>query len=146
MVADIPSLILISVAFVVAFNHYIDSENSSTIVYGSALYWQIALVGYSFLATAIQPLKRAATSLSTHTKVPVSNASRGSKSGQSSKLRSVSKTRQSRFLTPPPLPSTHSSSRVEGQLDSDSIESHGSQDRIVKKTDVQITYSDDGRA
>ncbi|KAG9944160.1 hypothetical protein KCU85_g8170, partial [Aureobasidium melanogenum] len=139
-------LILISVAFVVAFNHYIDSENSSTIVYGSALYWQIALVGYSFLATAIQPLKRAATSLSTHTKVPVSNASRGSKSGQSSKLRSVSKTRQSRFLTPPPLPSTHSSSRVEGQLDSDSIESHGSQDRIVKKTDVQITYSDDGRA
>ncbi|KAG9656118.1 hypothetical protein KCU84_g16925, partial [Aureobasidium melanogenum] len=143
-------LIPISISFLVAFNHYIGSENSSTIVYGSALYWQIALVGYSFLATAIQPLKRAATSLSTHTKVPVSNASRSSRSGQSSKLRSLSKPRRSLLLTETApssqLPTICSGAQAESQQDSDSIESHGSRDRIVKKTDFQVTYSDDGRA
>jgi hypothetical protein len=144
------SLILISVYFLTTFKHYINSTNSTPIVYGSALYWQIALVGYSILATATQPLKRAATSFSTHTKMPVSTASRGTRSGQSLKLRSLSRNRQSVLLTgdaappPPPLIWSGAPSVVNGQ-DSDSIGSHGSQDQIVKKTDVQVTYSDDRR-
>jgi hypothetical protein len=144
------SLILISIYFLIVFKHYIAPSNSSSIVYGSALYWQIALVGYSVLATAIQPLKRAATSFSTHTKMPVSNASRGTRSGQSSKLRSLSRARQSVLLAgdaappPPPLIWSGAPSVANGQ-DSDSMESHGSQDQIVKKTDVRVTYSDDRR-
>jgi hypothetical protein len=144
------SLILISVYFLTTFKHYIASSNASPIIYGSAPYWQIALVGYSILATAVQPLKRAATSFSTHTKMPVSTASRGTRSGQSLKLRSLSRNRQSVLLTgdvappPPPLIWSGAPSVANGQ-DSDSIESHGSQDQIVKKTDVQVTYSDDRR-
>ncbi|THY20721.1 hypothetical protein D6D02_01680 [Aureobasidium pullulans] len=81
---------------------------------------------------------------------PVGNTSQGSRSGQSSKLRSSNKTRRSLLLTetpPTPFPIIWSSAQAGDRLqDSDSIESHGSQDHIiVKKTDVQVTYSDDGR-
>lgn len=144
------SLVLISAYFLVAFKRYTTQNNPSDIIYGTALYWQIALVGHSVLATAIQPLKRAATSFSTHSKMPVGNTSQGSRSGQSSKLRSSKKTRRSLLLTetpPTPLPISWSSAQAGDRLqDSDFIESHGSQDHIiVKKTDVQVTYSDDGR-
>ncbi|THX71313.1 hypothetical protein D6D04_09553 [Aureobasidium pullulans] len=143
-------LVLISDYFLVAFKRYTTQNNPSDIIYGTALYWQIALVGHSVLATAIQPLKRAATSFSTHPKMPVGNTSQGSRSGQSSKLRSSNKTRRSLLLTetpPTPLSIIWSSAQAGDRLqDSDSIESHGSQDHIiVKKTDVQVTYSDDGR-
>ncbi|THW25611.1 hypothetical protein D6D23_04187 [Aureobasidium pullulans] len=143
-------LVLISAYFLVAFKRYTTQNNPSDIIYGTALCWQIALVGHSVLATAIQPLKRAATSFSTHSKMPVGNTSQGSRSGQSSKLRSSKKTRRSLLLTetpPTPLPIFWSSAQAGDRLqDSDSIESHGSQDHIiVKKTDVQVTYSDDGR-
>ena len=113
------SLVLISAYFLVAFKRYTTQNKPSDIIYGTALYWQIALVGHSVLATAIQPLKRGATSFSTHlTETP-----------------------------PTPLPIFWSSAQAGDRLqDSDSIESHGSQDHIiVKKTDVQVTYSDDGR-
>ncbi|KAK6008229.1 hypothetical protein QM012_000132 [Aureobasidium pullulans] len=143
-------LIPLSVSFLIAFNQYMGSKNTSTIMYGSALYWQIALLGYSFLATAIQPLKRAATSLSTHTKVSNSDNSRSTRSGQSSKLRSLNKPRQSLLLTKAepstPLPMIRPDAQAQGQQDSDSIESHGSQDRIVKKMDFRVTYSPDRRA
>ncbi|THZ42148.1 hypothetical protein D6C90_05373 [Aureobasidium pullulans] len=143
-------LVLISAYFLVAFKRYTTQNNPSDIIYGTALYWQIALVGHSVLATAIQPLKRAATSFSTHSKMPVGNTSQGSRSGQSSKLRSSTKTRRSLLLTeipPTPPPIIWSSAQAGDRLqDSDSIESHGSQDHIiVKKTAVQVTHSDDGR-
>ncbi|THX46968.1 hypothetical protein D6D06_09835 [Aureobasidium pullulans] len=143
-------LVLISAYFLVASKRYTTQNNPSDIIYGTALYWQIALVGHSVLATAIQPLKRAATSFSTHSDMPVGNTSQGSRSGQSSKLRSSNKTRRSLLLTetpPTPLPIIWSSAQAGDRLqDSDSIESHGSQDHIImKKTDVQVTYSDDGR-
>ncbi|THY14662.1 hypothetical protein D6D01_08080 [Aureobasidium pullulans] len=143
-------LILISVYFLVAFERYTPQDIPSNIIYGTTLYWQIALVGHSVLATAIQPLKRAATSFSTHSKMPVGQPSQGSRSGQSSKLRSSNKTRRSLLLTetpPTPPPIIWSSARAGDRLqDSDFIESHGSQGHIiVKKTDVQVTYSDDGR-
>ncbi|THX12221.1 hypothetical protein D6D13_04264 [Aureobasidium pullulans] len=143
-------LVLISAYFLVAFKRYTNQDNPSNIMYGTALYWQIALVGHSVIATAIQPLKRAATSFSTHSKMPVGNTSQSSRSGQSSKLRSSNKTRRSLLLTeipPTPPPIIWSSAQAGDRLqDSDSIESHGFQDHIiVKKTDVQVTYSDDGR-
>ncbi|THW85434.1 hypothetical protein D6D15_08075 [Aureobasidium pullulans] len=84
-------LVLISAYFLVASKRYTTQNNPSDIIYGTALYWQITLVGHSVLATAIQPLKRAATSFSTHSKMPVGNTSQGSRSGQSSKLRSSKK-------------------------------------------------------
>ncbi|THW74694.1 hypothetical protein D6D19_04611 [Aureobasidium pullulans] len=143
-------LVLISAYFLVASKRYTTQNNPSDIIYGTALYWQIALVGHSVLATAIQPLKRAATSFSTHSNMLVGNTSQGSMSGKSSKLRSSNKTRRSLLLTetpPTPLSIIWSSAQAGDRLqDSDSIESHGSQDHIiVKKTDVQVTYSDDGR-
>ncbi|THX07774.1 hypothetical protein D6D17_04539 [Aureobasidium pullulans] len=143
-------LVLISAYFLVAFKRYTTQNNPSDIIYGTALYWQIALVGHSVLATAILPLKRAATSFSTHSKMPVGNTSQGSRSGQSSKLRSSNKTRRSLLLTetpPTPPPIIWSSAQAGDRLqDTDSIESHGSQNHIImKKTDVQVTYSDDGR-
>ncbi|THY48112.1 hypothetical protein D6C97_07746 [Aureobasidium pullulans] len=143
-------LVLISAYFLVAFKRYTNQDKTSNIMYGTALYWQIALVGHSVIATAIQPLKCAATSFSTHSKMPVGNTSQGSRSGQSSKLRSSNKTRRSLLLTetpPTPPPIIWSSAQAGDRLqDSDSIESHGSQNHIImKKTDVQVTYSDDGR-
>ena len=60
------SLVLISVYFLVVFKRYTTQDNPSNIIHGTASYWQIALVGHSVIATAIQPLKRAATSFSTH--------------------------------------------------------------------------------
>ncbi|THW53948.1 hypothetical protein D6D25_03812 [Aureobasidium pullulans] len=121
-------LVLISAYFLVASKRYTTQNNPSDIIYGTALYWQIALVGHSVLATAIQPLKRAATSFSTHSKMPVGNTSQGSRSGQSSKLRSSNKTRRSLLLTetpPTPPPIIWSSAQAGDRLqDSDSIESH----------------------
>ncbi|THW54378.1 hypothetical protein D6D20_10257 [Aureobasidium pullulans] len=134
-------LVLISAYFLVAFKRYTTQNNPSDIIFGTALYWPIALVGHSVLATAIQPLKRAATSFSTHLKMPVWTIF------QTTLLR---QTRRSLLLTetpPTPLSIIWSSAQAGDRLqDSDSIESHGSQDHIiVKKTDVQVTYSDDGR-
>ncbi|KEQ78416.1 hypothetical protein M438DRAFT_410229 [Aureobasidium pullulans EXF-150] len=121
-------LVLISAYFLVASKRYTTQNNPSDIIYGTALYWQIALVGHSVLATAIQPLKRAATSFSTHSNMLVGNTSQGSMSGKSSKLRSSNKTRRSLLLTetpPTPLSIIWSSAQAGDRLqDSDSIESH----------------------
>ncbi|CAD0041891.1 unnamed protein product, partial [Aureobasidium pullulans] len=130
-------LVLISAYFLVAFKRYTTQNNPSDIIYGTALYWQIALVGHSVLATAIQPLKRGATSFSTHSKMPVGNTSQGSRSGQSSKLRSSKKNTKIASVDrdpPTPLPIFWSSAQAGDRLqDSDSIESHGSQDHIIVK-------------
>ncbi|THV80763.1 hypothetical protein D6D29_05901 [Aureobasidium pullulans] len=121
-------LVLISAYFLVASKRYTTQNNPSDIIYGTALYWQIALVGHSVLATDIQPLKRAATSFSTHSNMLVGNTSQGSMSGKSSKLRSSNKTRRSLLLTetpPTPLSIIWSSAQAGDRLqDSDSIESH----------------------
>ncbi|THX47889.1 hypothetical protein D6D08_10122, partial [Aureobasidium pullulans] len=121
-------LVLISAYFLVASKRYTTQNNPSDIIYGTALYWQITLVGHSVLATAIQPLKRAATSFSTHSNMLVGNTSQGSMSGKSSKLRYSNKTRRSLLLTetpPTPLSIIWSSAQAGDRLqDSDSIESH----------------------
>ena len=139
---------LISIYFLITFKHYVHVSNVSSIVYGSALYWQIALVGYSILATAVQPLKRAATSFSTHTKMSVCGPSKSSRSGQSIQLRSLSRTKHLSHLNEaaPPLPPAMAWSSVQagmGAQDRDSVESQGSRDHIVKKMDVQVSYSND---
>ena len=80
----------------------------------------------------------------------VCGPSKGSRSGQSVQLRSLRKTKHLSHLNEaaPPLPPAMVWSSVQagmGAQDRDSVESQGSQDHIVKKMDVQVSYSNDGR-
>ncbi|THV90416.1 hypothetical protein D6D26_09431, partial [Aureobasidium pullulans] len=134
-------LVLISAYFLVAFKRYTTQNNPSDIIYGTALYWQIALVGHSVLATAIQPLKCAATSFSTHSKMPVWTIFQTTLLQKNTKIASVDRDPS---YTAPDILVRRSSRRSITRLRFHR-EPPPQDHIIVKKTDVQVTYSDDGR-
>ncbi|CAD0042053.1 unnamed protein product, partial [Aureobasidium pullulans] len=135
------SLVLISAYFLVAFKRYTTQNKPSDIIYGTALYWQIALVGHSVLATAIQPLKRGATSFSTHSKMPVWTIFQTTLLQKNTKIASVDRDPS---YTAPDILVKRSSRRSIARLRFHR-EPRISGSYYCEKTDVQVTYSDDGR-